>query len=76
MKKKDNSEKRHKCEQCEYATSRASHLKRHVLGVHKKLKNFKCEKCEYAASQAGDLKKHVLLVHDKIKSYKCEQWVP
>ena len=69
MVKKGNPEKRFKCDMCEYTTSRASDLKKHVMGVHGNVKSLKCEMCEYT-SRASDMKKHVLgvRVHDKVKS--------
>ena len=47
MENKENPEKIFKCDMCEYATSRACSLKRHVMTVHKKVKNFKCDLCDY-----------------------------
>ena len=42
----------HKCNQCEYISSRASNLKAH-LKTHSGEKSNKCNQCDYASSQAG-----------------------
>ena len=57
---------------CNYAASQASDLKRHVMIVHEKVKNFKCDLCEYATSWAKQLKNHVMAVHENVKNFKCD----
>ena len=42
----DNVIKSNKCNQCAYASSQASHLKRH-LKMHSGEKSNKCNQCEY-----------------------------
>ena len=53
------------CQQCEYKTNQLYNWKRHVLGVHEKIKNFTCEICGYAAIRCDHLKNDVMAVHQK-----------
>ena len=46
------------CNQCDYASSQAGDLRRH-LKTHSGEKSNKCNQCDYASSQAGDLKRHL-----------------
>ena len=48
------AKKINKCNQCDYASSRAGHLRRH-LKVHSGEKPNKCNQCEFASSQAKGL---------------------
>merc|ERR1711879_438851 len=54
-----------KCDQCEYSTSMANNLKKHVSKVHRKLSDYvgavhksmetlECDKCEYVTNKAAD----------------------
>ena len=56
-------EKSNKCNQCDFASSQAGDLKRH-LTTHSGEKSNKCNQCDYVSSQAGDLRKH-LKTHKK-----------
>ena len=47
-----------KCNQCDYASSRAGDLRRH-LKTHSGEKSNKCNQCDYASSQAGNLRTHL-----------------
>ena len=49
--------KSNKCNQCNFASSRAQSLKRH-LKTHSGEKSNKCNQCDYASSQAGNLMRH------------------
>ena len=60
-----------KCDQCQKRFSENFLLKRHVLSVHKKIKNFSCETCRKAFFAKSDLKAHTLSVHQKIKDFHC-----
>ena len=54
----DNAIKSHKCNQCDYASSNAGHLRTH-LKAHNGEKSKKCNQCDYASSQAGNLRRHL-----------------
>ena len=62
--------KHHICDECGHSFPKPSKLKRHVDGVHLKLKPFKCDKCDLAFFQEGALKNHVEERHEKIR-YPC-----
>ena len=65
----DNNIKSHKCKQCDYASSHASHLKTH-LKSHSGEKPNKCNQCDFASSYATALKDH-MKIHNVEKSNKC-----
>ena len=56
----NNVTKSNKCNQCDYASSRASHLRTH-LKMHSGEKSNKCNQCDYASSYASALRTQVLL---------------
>ena len=56
----------HKCNQCNYTSSRKNNLKSH-LKKHTGEKSHKCKQCDYASIQAGDLRTH-LKIHSGEKS--------
>ena len=78
-----------KCDKCEYSTSMAHNLKRHVSKVHRKLSDYvqgvhknmeilKCDKCEYVTNKANNLKQHVAAAHkdhliDQTHKYAVEE---
>ena len=64
-------EKSNKCNQCDFASSYASALRRH-LKTHSGEKPNRCNQCDYASSQASDLRKH-LTIHSGEKPNKCTQ---
>ena len=55
---KKEGEKTYKCNQCDYAYSTKSSLRRH-LKTHSGEKPNKCNQCNYASSQAGTLRAHL-----------------
>ena len=61
--------KSHKCNQCDYASSWAGHLRRH-LKMHSGEKPNKCNQCDFASSQAADLRRHFKM-HSGEKANKC-----
>ena len=67
----DNVIKSHKCNQCNYTSAQACHL-RHHLKTHSGEKPNKCNQCDYASSQKSTLRRH-LLTHSGEKSNKCNQ---
>ena len=59
-KERANLKKKHSCNQCNYSTDNASHLKSHKL-IHSGEKPFACSQCKYSCTQAGSLNKHLLI---------------
>ena len=49
----DNVIKSNKCNQCNYASSHAGHLRIH-LTTHSGEKSNKCNQCDFASSEAGN----------------------
>ena len=60
-----------KCYQCDFASSGAGYLGRH-LKTHSGEKSNKCNQCDYASSQASNLRAQ-LKAHSGEKSNKCNQ---
>ena len=56
--KTQSGEKPNKCSQCDYAYSRAGHLRKH-LKTHNREKPNKCNQCDYASSRVGNLSTHL-----------------
>ena len=56
--KTHSGEKPNKCNQCDFASSRAANLKTHLI-THSREKTNKCNQCDYASYQAGNLKAHL-----------------
>nr|XP_027204656.1 zinc finger protein 808-like [Dermatophagoides pteronyssinus] len=64
-------DKRYNCDQCDYATSYKSALKRHIR-IHTGDKPYKCKQCEYSTAQHCNLQKHIR-IHSGEKPFKCNQ---
>ena len=64
----DVRENSNKCNQCEYASSHAGHLRTH-LEMHSGEKSNKCNLCDFASVHAGNLRTH-LKTHGGEKSNK------
>ena len=75
----------HKCNFCNYASTQASNLKRHIINMHTENKPMQpkreykkwiqCSKCDYSAVSVSKLRRHDI-VHNKVKgveknSNKC-----
>ena len=58
-----------KCDQCDYATTFATTLKRHIR-THGGQKLNKCDLCGHLFHQTGNLKRH-MLIHNGEKPHKC-----
>ena len=54
----NNVIKSHACNQCDYASSRASHLRIH-LKKHSGEKSNKCNQCDFASSYESSLRTHL-----------------
>ena len=67
----DNVTKSNKCNQCDFASSRADTLKTHLI-MHSGEKSNKCSQCDYASSHSGHLRLH-LKTHSGEKLNKCNQ---
>eukprot|EP01084_Bolivina_argentea_P305727 528172_1 len=63
--------KKHKCEQCNYATNSKSHFNRHYV-VHSEERPFKCEKCNKRFKQKTVLESHQF-THTNERLFKCDQ---
>ena len=48
----------YKCKKCDFQTSDAYNVRRHVRGVHLGIK-LKCQKCDYMAARKETLRKHI-----------------
>ncbi|KAJ8901390.1 hypothetical protein NDN08_007236 [Rhodosorus marinus] len=55
--------KRHRCETCGTIFKRAYDMKRHVIVVHQRIKDFKCSYCGRLFTQSGHLHEHVRIAH-------------
>ena len=69
--KTHSGEKSNKCGQCNYASSEASTLRKH-LKMHTGEKNKRCNQCDYASYNSGNLMTH-LKTHSGEKQNKCNQ---
>ena len=67
----DNVIKSHKCNQCDYASSHAGNLRRHLI-IHSGEKSNKCNQCDFASSYTSCLRTH-LKTHSGEKSNQCSQ---
>ena len=67
--KTHSGEKPNKCNQCDYASSRADHLRQH-LKTHSVEKPNKCDQCDFSSFEVGNLMQH-LKTHSGEKSNKC-----
>jgi len=68
MKESEDSKTVKPCIQCDYVTSSAIGLKRHIESKHEGIQYF-CEQCNYVSSEKGNLKKHILNKHEGIRYY-------
>lgn len=66
-----NLQSSHQCAECDATFPTCSRLKRHVLGVHRQVRNFKCTQCPRMFSQKSHLSKHCLDVHEQRRDHKC-----
>ena len=54
----NNEQKSNKCNQCDFASVRTNHLRRH-LKTHSGEKPNKCNQCDYKSSRADVLRTHL-----------------
>ena len=65
-------DKLYECSMCEYSSTRISHLKDHITGVHERKKPHKCSYCDVSFSTNYGLKRHISSVHEGKKPFKCD----
>ena len=63
--------KNHRCDQCDYTTTRPGHLKSHKEAVHEN-NVYNCEHCGFQSGSRQNLKQHVRTVHEGPKHF-CSQ---
>ena len=75
--KRTVEKKSNKCDQCDYVSSQAGHLRTH-LKTHSGEKSNKCNQCGYASYRAGDLKTHSIEKANKCNycDYACSDSGP
>ena len=66
------SDRYHKCNQCDRYFTKPYKLKNHIEYVHEQTKNFKCDYCGKLFTQSSNLNKHVRFVHRKEKKFNCD----
>ena len=71
LKDSTHESKLYSCDQCEYAATTSSSLKRHKESKHEGIR-YPCDQCEYTATTAGNLKEHKKSKHEGI-TYPCDQ---
>ena len=57
-----NSQVYHKCDQCDYKSTKLFNVKKHRAAVHEGVR-YPCDKCDYKATETGHLKKHIRSKH-------------
>ena len=67
MANKDISDKKHKCQQCEYTSHWATCIKRHISSVHEGLKPILCALCGARFSTKKTMKNHIESIHGEGK---------
>ena len=71
-------ERAHKCNICNYESTQAASVRRHIDSIHNKIKpkreykRIQCLKCDYGATSASKLKEHNM-IHTGEKPHKCNQ---
>ena len=66
-----SGEKPYKCTQCDYASTQAGALNRHIK-THSLLKPNQCKWCDYSTIQWSNLAQH-LLIHTGEKPHLCKE---
>ena len=56
------------CDQCQYAATRATHLKVRKQSMHEGIRD-PCDKCRYSSSAASALKGQIYLISAKIVTF-------
>lgn len=67
------NDKKHKCDECDYTTDKASVLSYHVNAVHNKMKTYQCTECDFKSADLANLKSHGNSVHRKLKRHQCPE---
>ena len=61
---------RYPCPHCDYKSTTASYLKKHIQAIHEGIKH-PCDNCDFKASSQCSLNKHVEAFHSGIE-FKCK----
>ncbi|ETN65275.1 hypothetical protein AND_002960 [Anopheles darlingi] len=69
----EDTGKKYKCDQCDFASRIPGHLKRHLL-VHSGQKPFSCPHCDYSCNNIENLRKHVISTSKHVGKflYECK----
>eukprot|EP00189_Rhodosorus_marinus_P007515 CAMPEP_0184752040 /NCGR_PEP_ID=MMETSP0315-20130426/43372_1 /TAXON_ID=101924 /ORGANISM="Rhodosorus marinus, Strain UTEX LB 2760" /LENGTH=468 /DNA_ID=CAMNT_0027231353 /DNA_START=1323 /DNA_END=2730 /DNA_ORIENTATION=+ len=59
------------CPECGAKFVRIYEMKRHIMSVHLKVRNFVCKQCDKAFTQKAHLTNHIYAVHDDIRNIPC-----
>ena len=65
-----DSSRASKCNQCDYQTSKGSHLRQHQQNVHEGMK-YSCTSCDYKSGKKSNLQRHIEKDHLGV-SYTCK----
>ena len=64
-KRHDFSFQKFKCDQCDYQCIRSDYLKKHIQGLHEKVR-YPCDQCDYQATRRQYLNKHIETIHNNL----------
>ena len=68
---KKSNENYYPCDSCNYKTTKASDLRKHIKSMHEGVK-YPCNQCQYQSSNLSNLYKHIKSIHEGVK-YPCDQ---
>ena len=68
---KKSNENNYPCDSCNYKTTKASDLRKHIKSMHEGVK-YPCNQCQYQSSNLSNLYKHIKSIHEGVK-YPCDQ---
>ncbi|KAJ8901384.1 hypothetical protein NDN08_007230 [Rhodosorus marinus] len=63
--------KQYRCETCGMSFARGYDMKRHVIAVHQKIRDFECTHCMKTFTQSGHLHEHIRVVHSGVNVFPC-----
>ena len=68
---KKSNENNYPCDSCNYKTSIASDLRKHIKSIHEGVK-YPCNQCQNKFTDMSNLRKHIKSIHEGVK-YPCDQ---